>query len=40
MTEEQRTKLESLRNEAKTLLDAAADQNNLTPKEAELKKQL
>lgn len=38
MTEEQRTKLESLRNEAKTLLDAAADQNNLTPKEAELKK--
>ena len=38
MTEEQRTKLESLRNEAKTLLDAAADQNNLTPKEAELEK--
>ena len=38
MTEEQRTKLESLRNEAKTLLDAAADQNNLTPKEAELKR--
>ena len=38
MTEEQRKKLESLRDEANTLLGAAADQNNLTPKEAELKK--
>lgn len=38
MTKEQRTKLESLRDEANTLLGAAADQNNLTPKEAELKK--
>ena len=38
MTEEQKEKLESLRDEAKTLLDAAADQNNLTPKETELKK--
>lgn len=38
MTEEQKEKLESLRDEANTLLGAAADQNNLTPKEAELKK--
>ena len=38
MTEEQRTKLESLRDQAQKLLDAAADQNNLTPKETELKK--
>lgn len=38
MTKEQRKKLESLRDEAKALLDLAADQNNLTPKETELKK--
>lgn len=38
MTEKQRKKLESLRDEANTLLGAAADQNNLTLKEAELKK--
>lgn len=38
MTKEQKEKLESLRDEAKALLDAAADQNNLTPKETELKK--
>ena len=38
MTEAQKKKLESLRDEANTLLSAAADQNNLTPKEAELKK--
>lgn len=38
MTEEQRTKLESLRDQAQKLLDAAADQNNLTSKETELKK--
>ena len=39
MTEKQKEQLESLRDQAKKLLDAAADQNNLTPKEAELKKQ-
>ena len=38
MTEKQKEQLESLRDQAKKLLDAAADQNNLTPKEAELKK--
>ena len=38
MTEKQEEQLESLRDQAKKLLDAAADQNNLTPKEAELKK--
>ena len=38
MTEAQRKTLESLRDQAQKLLDAAADQNNLTPKEAELKK--
>ena len=38
MTEAQKEQLESLRDQAKKLLDAAADQNNLTPKEAELKK--
>lgn len=38
MTKEQKEKLESLRDQAQKLLDAAADQNNLTPKEAELKK--
>lgn len=38
MTEEQRTKLESLRDQAQKLLDTAADQNNLTSKETELKK--
>lgn len=38
MTKEQKEKLESLRDEAKALLDLAADQNNLTPKETELKK--
>lgn len=38
MTEKQKEQLESLRDQAKKLLDTAADQNNLTPKEAELKK--
>lgn len=38
MTEKQKEQLESLRDQAKKLLDAAADQNNLTPREAELKK--
>lgn len=37
MTEEQRTKLESLRDQAKVLLDAAKDSNNLTPAETTLK---
>lgn len=37
MTEEQRKKLESLRDEAKKLLDVAADPNNLTNKEKTLK---
>ena len=36
MTEEQRTQLEGLRDEAKKLLDVAADSNNLTKAEAAL----
>lgn len=37
MTEEQKEKLESLRDQAKVLLDAAKDSNNLTPAETTLK---
>lgn len=37
MTEEQKAKLESLRDQAKVLLDAAKDSNNLTPAETTLK---
>lgn len=37
MTAEQKTQLESLRDQAKTLLDAAKDSNNLTPAETTLK---
>lgn len=37
MTAEQKTQLEKLRNQAKVLLDAAKDSNNLTPAETTLK---
>lgn len=37
MTKEQKEKLESLRDQAKVLLDAAKDSNNLTPAETTLK---
>lgn len=37
MTAEQKTRLENLRNQAKVLLDAAKDSNNLTPAETTLK---
>ena len=37
MTAEQKTQLESLRDQAKTLLDTAKDSNNLTPAETTLK---